>query len=403
MALSLINLPAIPPKPSPSLTTEMRAVSALGNAHIEPTVFSTHGDLETVIDSTLSAIQREQGRDIESTGNATKLSPRNGALTLDDGSKTRFAYTHGAYEQLVEKLHGAKVRSSQGIGHETSPSKFSSVALWASAEVRPLMHAEMVKLARHGRKTQVFRLAHDAHNSDPAKRNVEYVRAVVSERHSAGSGDDTAFFAALSEFVSAERFAEFHAGQAYVRRDPAGETVGRVDSRKKLTGNARVTVGFRNNEIGEGAATVSSALVFEISARATFGRDVEPVRVEISVPGTRGSARSIHLGNGPASMFSAFAESLMFTLSWAPNAVLKMRTATLSQARVDSLRASLCKNLEGRDLRARQTEIGAFIERIGTDGVADTFSALTMILTLTHFGNVRDAQALVSEFAGQVG
>lgn len=385
-------------KPS---TPSMQAVEALKDAHLEPTPFVTKGDLETVIDSTLAAIALEKGKDLYVKNSQLSLSQENGAPLLIDGVHTRLAYTRGAFQQILEKMQAGDRGAHPN--ETTSPSKLTDVAMWAPSKLRADLFSEAKKHGRRLTVEQTLRCALDAHNPDPARRQVAYVRAEVSGRHSAGIGDDTAFFAALSEFVSAERFAEFFTGSAYVRRDPAGETVGRVDSQKKLQGNARVTVGFKNNEIGEGAATVSSALVFEISARAQFGREVEPVRVEIAVPGSHGSARSIHLGHGPSTMFSGFAESLMFTLSWAPEAVKKMRTALLPQARIDSLRASLNKSLEGRDLRERQTEVGNFLERIGTDGVADCFSALAMVLVLTHFGNVRDAQALVTEFAGKVG
>lgn len=398
--LSLINTPSATPA-TPEKTPSMLAVEALTDAHIEPTPFVTHGDLETVIDQTLAAIATEKGKDLYVRNTQLSLSPENGAPLLLDGVRTRLAYTRGAFQQILEKMQAG----DRGVhaGKTTSPNKLTDVAIWAPSKLRSEIFAEAKRFGRLMTKEQTLRCALDAHNPDPSKRNVAYVRAEVSGRHSAESGDDTAFFAALAEFVRAENFAEFFNGAAYVKRDPAGETVGRVDSQKKLQGNARVTVGFRNNEIGEGAANVSSALVFEISARTTrFGMG-EPVRVEIQVPGAHGSARSVHLGNGPGTMFGGFAESLLFTLSWAPSAVTRMRTALLPQARIDSLRASLNGKLEGAELRARQTEIGAFIERIGTDGVADTFSALTMILTLTHFGNIREAQALVTEFAGRVG
>lgn len=381
-------------------------VSTLTDAHIEPTVFRARGATVEVLNAIADAISREQLRDVTQQGNNLKMGQVNAALAFGEDTANRFAYTQGAYTQFVEKMSPNNLVRSAHEGQAVSPTKFGDVAMWANAkETRATLHREMLSLARASNKAkrQTFRLGTDAHNPDPTRR-VEYLRAVVSERHSAETGDDKAFFTEFGKALDSSYSSEFNEGKAYVERDPAGATFGHVDSAKSLPNGARITLGFRNSELGEGSANVSLSITFTflVEARALYGKAQEPLRINLEIPGKHSGARSIHLGARVAHMFEAFGESVGIALVWAPSAVLKMAAGKIDAPRAEKLMGQITRDLEGSDLRARVTEVTDFQNLLAYDDVAVGGSALSWILTLVKFNRSSIAQQLVLEFAGSI-
>jgi hypothetical protein len=121
-------------------TPSMHAVSSLTDAHVEPAPFIATGDLETVIDQTLTAIALEKGKDLYVRNSQLTLSAENGAPLLIDGVHTRLAYTRGAFHQILEKMQAGD--RGAHTGETTSPNKLTDVAMWAPAKLRSDIFAE---------------------------------------------------------------------------------------------------------------------------------------------------------------------------------------------------------------------------------------------------------------------
>lgn len=379
----------------------------LTDAHLEPTVYTAYGTLAQVIDASLSAIKAESCHDLHASISSVVVGPKIAGLKI--GERV-VGYTRNALCQLAERSHTQTVVGSRdgNSEHATSPTKFTDVALWAPPAMRATMMTELIATGRSKmtREIRTWRTAVDAHNPDATKRFFRYTRAIVSRRHSAEAGDDSSYLAELNRFALNNPLAQdFLDGASFYRRDPAGESTLGVDSKKTLSRGARLTMGFKNNEIGEGSANVNLCLTFSVtSARQTeneFGEKYVD-RITVEIPGTSANESARHFGARPSHMFAAFGEKLALVLMWAPNAIAKLSAGKLDADRFSALRAQICRGLTGADLRAMETTVGNFIERLSDDAIATPTSALMGVLVAAHFGQRVMVADLVTEFAGRV-
>lgn len=401
------------------------------DAHLEPTVFHTHGTLADVIQATLDAIADEQHIDVlvssivsystedvtDEQGQKTRrrvmassvaMGPTIGALKIagvvDATKKAEYivGYTRNALSQIAERTHSAT--ALLGGRAKPSPSKFVDVALWARPKVRATLFQELLEQSGAlAQRPRLFRLAVDAHNPDPSQR-YRYLRALVSEGYSAKTGDDAALIEEMKRFaLNYPQAKEFLQGRAWSTRDPAGETGMVADSARKLPNNARLTMRYTNNEIGEGAARVGLSLTFEVEAQRPveneFGEVVRTRRIEISIPGTRSAERATHHGGKPGGMFGAFGEKLAMVLGWAPSAIEKLANG---KAEEETRFAPIFRGETGSALRTLQHEVRVFTEALVTQGIATRGSALLCALVLSEFGHKEAAGTLVEEICGRV-
>lgn len=366
---------------------------------LEPSAFTAQGKTQEVLAAVMAQIVAESHFDLPLTLAKVTFGPSNGWLAvLDNAGKVsaKLAYTWHAFRQGFDRAGAldAPKGALASAAYYLNPNQRSRV--WAETRERG-----------HKTKTVVLRTAIDTkgRNIDGQVRHDRYVRAVVSERHSAENGDDALFFTSLATTFGKGELSNFRDGEGHVYRDPASTTQAYFESRMTIGAlDARLTVGVRNSEVGMASASAGWAMTFRLKGE----RDGQTHVIRVDLPVRRQTMYSRHVGSTIRKQIAFLEESSKRVQPWVMVALDTLQEQAVSDRQAARTRGACIARIPDTDkLGNTRTDeqkgelVNEAFAMVSKALHMSNTTALVSVLVLAHLGDTNEAQRLMTEMCGE--